>query len=390
MISVNVIVINSGSSTLKFSLIETSTGKKIASGLFDRIGLAESYYKINNFYRNVLIKNHEEAINILFNELLNLGIVSSLSDIEAVGHRVVQGMDIFKTSTIITDDVIKELEKIREVDPLHNPANVLGIKLFKKLGVPMVAVFDTTFHQSISENAYLYPVPYEWYEKYGVRKYGAHGISHEFIAKQVQMIYHRSDLRIISCHIGSGASITAIKNGKSVDTSMGFTPLSGVMMSTRSGDIDPSIIPFIMEKEHLSINEVMNDLNKKSGLLGLSGISSDMRDILKASLDGNKRATLALDKYIRRITDYIASYYVLLGGIDVLVFTAGVGENSPEIRRLVCEKLECLGALLDDKVNENSLKFTKISSKKSKFDIYDIDTDEELMIALETEKMIKF
>lgn len=390
MISVNVIVINSGSSTLKFSLIETSTGKKIASGLFDRIGLAESYYKINNFYRNVLIKNHEEAINILFNELLNLGIVSSLSDIEAVGHRVVQGMDIFKTSTIITDDVIKELEKIREFDPLHNPANVLGIKLFKKLGVPMVAVFDTTFHQSISENAYLYPVPYEWYEKYGVRKYGAHGISHEFIAKQVQMIYHRSDLRIISCHIGSGASITAIKNGKSVDTSMGFTPLSGVMMSTRSGDIDPSIIPFIMEKEHLSINEVMNDLNKKSGLLGLSGISSDMRDILKASLDGNKRATLALDKYIRRITDYIASYYVLLGGIDVLVFTAGVGENSPEIRRLVCEKLECLGALLDDKVNENSLKFTKISSKKSKFDIYDIDTDEELMIALETEKMIKF
>ena len=390
MISVNVIVINSGSSTLKFSLIETSTGKKIASGLFDRIGLDESYYKINNFYKNVLIKNHEEAINILFNELLNLGIVSSLSDIEAVGHRVVQGMDIFKTSTIITDDVIKELEKIREFDPLHNPANVLGIKLFKKLGVPMVAVFDTTFHQSISENAYLYPVPYEWYEKYGVRKYGAHGISHEFIAKQVQMIYHRSDLRIISCHIGSGASITAIKNGKSVDTSMGFTPLSGVMMSTRSGDIDPSIIPFIMEKEHLNINEVMNDLNKKSGLLGLSGISSDMRDILKASLDGNKRATLALDKYIRRITDYIASYYVLLGGIDVLVFTAGVGENSPEIRRLVCEKLECLGALLDDKVNENSLKFTKISSKKSKFDIYDIDTDEELMIALETEKMINF
>ena len=188
MISVNVIVINSGSSTLKFSLIETSTGKKIASGLFDRIGLDESYYKINNFYKNVLIKNHEEAINILFNELLNLGIVSSLSDIDAVGHRVVQGMDIFKTSTIITDDVIKELEKIREFDPLHNPANVLGIKLFKKLGVPMVAVFDTTFHQSISENAYLYPVPYEWYEKYGVRKYGAHGISHEFIAKQVQMI----------------------------------------------------------------------------------------------------------------------------------------------------------------------------------------------------------
>ena len=284
-----------------------------------------------------------------------------------------------------------DIGNLKEFAPLHNPAHLLGINAFREVlpDVPMTVVFDTAFHQTMDEVSYLYPVPYKWYEDYQVRKYGAHGTSHRYIADTYKELAGKDEFKIISCHIGNGGSITAIKDGKCVDTTMGFTPLPGIMMGTRSGDVDPSIVPYVMEKEGKNASEIIEDLNKKSGLLGLSQISSDMRDIVEKCDEGDPKALVARNKYVRRVVDYIAQYYVLLGGVDAIVFTAGVGENNVPIRRLICEQLACLGVEIDLDLNNTRGEILKISTDNSSIDVYIIPTDEELMIARDTLRLIK-
>ncbi len=386
--------INAGSSSLKFSLFDMTNEEVLASGLFERIGIEGSCYTIKyngeKLKQEIELPDHSVAVSILLEKLVELGIIASLEEIDGVGHRVVSGGDLYKESVLINDKVIQDLIDLKDYAPLHNPAHVLGINAFKEVlpNTPMIAVFDTAFHQTMDEVSYLYPVPYSWYQDYKVRKYGAHGTSHRYIASTIEKELGRKDLRIISCHLGNGGSITAIKDGKSVDTSMGFTPLAGIMMGTRSGDIDASIIPFIMEKEGKNASEVIDDLNKKSGFLGLSQLSSDSRDIEKGVLEGNKNCILAEQKYIRTVVNYIANYYVLLGGCDVLVFTAGIGENSSSTRLKIVEKLACLGFDLDVEANQVRGELRKISSKNSKSLIYVVPTDEELMIARDTLEII--
>lgn len=390
-----IISINAGSSSLKFSLFNMTDESVIASGLFERIGIEGSQYTIKfngeKITQEVEMNNHTEAVKILLDKLVDLEIIKSLDEIDGVGHRLVHGKDKYANSVIINDEVVNDLDLFKEFAPLHNPANILGINAFREAlpDVPMVGVFDTAFHQTMNEEAYLYPVPYSWYKNYSVRKYGFHGTSHRYIAESVTKMLGKREYRLISCHIGNGGSITAIKDGKCVDTTMGFTPLSGIMMGTRSGDIDPSIITYVMEKEGKNASEVIDSLNKTSGLLGLSEISSDMRDILQKCDEGDEKAILARDKYVRRVVDYIAQYYVLLGGADLIVFTAGVGENSIPFRRLVCEKLTCLGIKIDLDKNNVMGEMTKISTDDSKVDVYIIPTDEELMIARDTLNLIK-
>ncbi len=392
-----IISINAGSSSLKFSLFNMDDKKVIASGLFERIGIDGSSYTIK--YNGEKIKTeaelatHTDAVKILLDKLVSLNIIKSLDEIDGVGHRLVHGKDKYKASCLITDEVVNDLIAFKDFAPLHNPANVLGIQAFKEVlpDVPMVGVFDTAFHQTMDEESYLYPVPYSWYKEHGVRKYGFHGTSHRYIAKIISEKLGRDDLRIISCHVGNGGSITAIKDGKCVDTSMGFTPLAGIMMGTRSGDVDPSIITYIMEQEGLNAKEVIDILNKKSGLLGLSEISSDMRDIVSAMENDDeqgKKARRAFLKYTRTVTNYIAQYYVLLGKADVICFTAGLGENSEPFRKKVCENLACLGVKLDSEANKVMGEFKKISSDDSTIPVYVVPTDEELMIALDTLKLI--
>ena len=389
-----IISINAGSSSLKFSLINMDDESVIASGVFERIGIDGKYtIKFNGekYTEDVSLKSHVDAVNILLEKLIGLKIVNSLDEIEGVGHRVVQGKDVFDKSVIVDDEVMEKLESIKHFAPLHNPANMLGIEAFRKAlpNVPNTVVFDTAFHQTMDPVEYMYPVPYEWYEKYGIRKYGAHGTSHRYITETITDILKTDQFKLISCHIGNGASITAVKDGKCVDTSMGFTPLAGVMMGTRSGDVDPSILPPVMEAENKDINDIINDLNKNSGVLGLSGISSDMRDLEDAYNENDPKAILTMKKYVRRITDYIAQYYVLLGGADVIAFTAGVGENSPLIRKMVCDNLACLGVSIDEEKNNIRGKQTEISTNNSKMKVYVIPTDEELMIARDTLELIK-
>ncbi len=389
-----IISINAGSSSLKFSLFNMDDESVIASGVFERIGIEGSKYTIKfngeKISQEVDLPTHVDAVNILLDKLTDLNIISSLDEIHGVGHRIVQGKDVFKESVLINDDVMAKLDAIKGFAPLHNPANMLGIEAFRKVlpNTPMVAVFDTAFHQTMDKTTFLYPVPYSWYEKYGVRKYGAHGTSHRYIADKVKEILGKDHFRLISCHIGNGGSITAIKDGKCVDTSMGFTPLAGIMMGTRSGDIDPSIIPYVMEQEGKNASEVIDDLNKRSGLLGMSEYSSDMRDVLERCDFQDEKALVARDKYVRRIVDYIAQYYVLLGGADVIVFTAGVGENSIPVRRQVCEELACLGVKIDLDLNNKRGEVVKISTDDSSIDVYVIPTDEELMIARDTLHLI--
>lgn len=389
-----IISINAGSSSLKFSLFDMNDESVIASGLFERIGIDGSSYTIKfngeKITQEVELPTHVDAVNILLDKLTDLNIISSLDEIHGVGHRIVQGKDVFKESVLINDDVMEKLEAIKGFAPLHNPANMLGIEAFRKVlpNVAMVAVFDTAFHQTMDKTTYLYPVPYSWYEDYGVRKYGAHGTSHRYIAECVKQILGKDEFRLISCHIGNGGSITAIKDGKCVDTSMGFTPLAGIMMGTRSGDIDPSIIPYVMEQEGKNASEIIDDLNKRSGLFGMSEYSSDMRDILARCDEQDEKAIVARDKYVRRVVDYIAQYYVLLGGADIIVFTAGVGENSIPVRRQICEELACLGVKIDLDLNNKRGEAVKISTDDSSIQVYVIPTDEELMIARDTLHLI--
>ena len=385
--------INCGSSSLKFSLFDMMNRSVIASGLFERIGIDGSKYTIKHdgqkIKEEVEMKDHTDAVNMLFDKLITLGIISSLDEIDGVGHRIVHGGK-YSESAIVTDEVVSYLEEIRDFAPLHNPAHVLGIKAFKEAlpKVPMVVVFDTAFHQTMPEENYLYAVPYEWFEKHQVRKYGFHGTSHRYIAKTISEKLGRNDLRIISCHLGNGGSICAIKDGKCVDTSMGFTPLAGIVMGSRSGDVDPSIIPYVMEKEGMNAGEVVDALNKKSGLLGLSGKSSDSRDIEDGVREGDEKCILANNKFINSVVDYIARYYVELGGADVICFTAGIGENSADVRMLVAEKLACLGVKIDVEANNVRGEFRKISAKDSSIDMYIVPTDEELMIAEDTMNLI--
>ena len=389
-----IISINAGSSSLKFILFNMDDEAVIASGLFERIGIEGSNYTIKfngeKITQEVELATHVDAVNILLDKLTDLNIISSLDEINGVGHRIVQGKDIFTESVVVNDDVMEKLEAIKGFAPLHNPANMLGIEAFRKVlpNVPMVAVFDTAFHQTMDKSTYLYPVPYSWYTDYGVRKYGAHGTSHRYIAETVKNLLGKQEFRLISCHIGNGGSITAIKDGKCVDTSMGFTPLAGIMMGTRSGDIDPSIIPYVMEQEGKNASEVVDDLNKRSGLYGMSEYSSDMRDILEKCDEQDEKAIVARNKYVRRVVDYIAQYYVLLGGADVIVFTAGVGENSIPVRRQICEELACLGVKIDLDKNNIRGEVVKISTDDSSIEVYVIPTDEELMIARDTLRLI--
>lgn len=389
-----VLSVNAGSSSLKFSLFDMANNNVLTSGVFERIGIEGSTFTIKfngeKIVQEVELNNHVDAVNILIDKLISLDIIKSLEEINGIGHRVAHGKDYFDKSTIINDSVLEKLRGVKDMAPLHNPANLLGIEAFEKVlpNVVQVAVFDTAYHQSMDEVSYLYPVPYSWYKDYGLRKYGFHGTSHKHIAREAKKLLGRDNYKLISCHIGNGGSICAIKDGKCVDTSMGFTPLAGIMMGTRSGDVDPSIIPYIMEKEGKNASEVIEDLNKKSGLYGMSEFSNDMRDILARCDEGDHRALVAKEKYVRRIVDYIAQYYVLLGGVDMIALTAGVGENNKVIRKEILDKLECLGVKISDEANETVGEEVKLSTKDSKILVYVIPTDEELMIAKDTYNLI--
>lgn len=386
--------INAGSSSLKFSLFNMDSNEVIASGLFERIGIEHSncIIKFNGqkVEQEVEMNTHTDAVNILIERLLSLEIIQSLDEIDGVGHRLVHGKDKYSNSVVINDEVIEDLLSFKEFAPLHNPANVLGIRAFREVlpNVKMVGVFDTAFHQSIEKENYLYAVPYDWYKDYGVRKYGFHGTSHRYITDVLSKRIGRNDLKIISCHLGNGGSISAIKDGKCINTTMGFTPLSGIIMGTRSGDIDSSIIPYVMEKEGMNASEVLDVLNKQSGLIGISGKSSDMRDIIDHMNGGDEQSLLAFNKYCRTVTNYIAQYYVELGGCDVISFTAGVGENSVPVRQKICENLACLGVKLDLDKNNIHGEFGKISADSSTVSVYVVPTDEELMIAQDTLRLI--
>src|SRR6056297_166609 len=395
----NVLVINCGSSSLKYQLINMENEDVLAKGLAERIGLdgvvkhkAEGKEEVKLEDK---LNDHKDAIKVVLNLLVDekVGAIKSLEEIDVVGHRVVHGGEKFASSVIIDDEVIEAMEDCIDLAPLHNPPNIIGIKACKELmpDVTMTGVFDTAFHQTMSKKAYIYPLPYELYEELGVRKYGFHGTSHKYVANRVAELIGEDieDLKIVTCHLGNGASATAIRGGKSVDTSMGLTPLEGLAMGTRSGSIDPAIITFLMNKKNMSIQEVDELLNKKSGVLGISGVSNDFRDIEKAAEEGNERAKLALDKFYYIVRKYIASYTAAMGGIDVLVFTAGLGENSIGARKAICEDLEFLGIEIDDENNNVRGKEQLISKEDKKVKVYVIPTNEELMIAREALEILE-
>lgn len=385
-----IISINAGSSSLKFTLFELSDKKVIASGLFEKIGLSDSLYTIKyngeKIKKEISLPDHSVAVKTLIEELLNLKIVSSLDEIEGVGHRILHGGPEFTDPVVLNEEVIKRISKYNELGPLHNPANILGIEAFMKAlpNTINVGVFDTGFHHTMKETEFLYPVPYEWYTEYGVRKYGFHGTSHRYVYGEISAYLKNNKLKAITCHIGNGGSVTAIDSGRVVDTSMGFTPLAGLMMGTRSGDIDPSILEYICNKKKISISEATNELNKKSGLLGISGVSSDSRDVEEACNNGNQRAILAQEIYAQKIANYIAMYNNLLNGADVIVLTAGVGENSSHMREMIIERIKSLGVKLDTEKNNFRGEFRCISTDDSKIPVYVVPTNEELMIAEDT------
>lgn len=396
-----ILTVNAGSSSLKFNMIELPEQVELISGNFEKIGLSGGIYsiKINGAKtkKEADMRDHKDAIELLIKELFDNHIIESLDEIDGIGHRLVHGGDKYASSVIIDDDVIHTVGELASLAPLHNPANILGVEAFKEAlpNVPMVGVFDTAFHQTMEEEQYLYSVPLSWYKDYQIRKYGFHGTSHKYITKVMQEKLGKENINLISCHIGSGASICAIKNGKSFDTTMGFTPNAGLIMGTRSGDIDYSVIPYYIEKTGASLNEVDTILNKKSGLLGLSGQFSDHRDIETAMAEGDHDAILANNMYINRIVDYIAKYYVELNGeVDAIVFTAGLGENAREFREEIINKLSSLGIQIDHEKNMQIASYLDlnegiISSPDSKVAVYVEPTNEELMIALDTYDLIK-
>ncbi len=388
-----ILSVNAGSSSLKFQMYEMPEEKVLISGVFERIGIENSFYTIKlngeKIKKEAVLSNHTDAVKILTNELLENNIVSDLSEIKAIGHRMVHGGEKYASSVLLTEDVIKTVEELSDLAPLHNPANLVGVRAFKEVipSAVAVGVFDTSFHQTMEEENFLYPVPYEWYKEYGVRKYGFHGTSHKYVSEKMASILGKEETRIITCHIGNGGSLAAVKNGKCIDTSMGFTPNAGIIMGSRSGDIDASLIPFVMKKTGMSISEIDNALNKKSGLLGISGVSSDSRDIEDGINEGNNRCLLAQEMYVNKIVKYIAEYYVELGGADAIVFTAGVGENSISTRKQIVDKLACLGIKLDEERNNVRGEVALISTDESSVKVYVIPTDEEVMIARDTYKL---
>ena len=385
-----ILSVNAGSSSLKFTLIDMPAQVTIASGLFEKIGISDSFYTIKyngeKIRKEVALPDHAAAVKELMRELIDLKIISSFAEIEGVGHRLVHGGPDFTETVILNDEVIAKLEENIDLAPLHNPGSITGMKAFMSVlpNVVQTVVFDTAFHSTMEKTEYLYPVPYEWYEKYKVRKYGFHGTSHRFINKTISEYLKRDDLKIISCHIGNGGSVTAIDSGRVVDTSMGFTPLAGIMMGTRSGDIDASILEYVSKKTGESLSELTNDLNKKSGLLGISGISSDSRDVEAAAQEGNERAILAQKMYASKIANYIAMYNNLLGGADVICLTAGVGENSSHMREMIIERIASLGVKIDPAKNDFRGEFRLITASDSTIPVYVVPTNEELMIAIDT------
>ncbi|WP_066890899.1 acetate/propionate family kinase [Clostridium nigeriense] len=390
-----ILVINCGSSSLKYKLIEMNDDKVLCQGLVERIGIENSLLVHKNLFQEKYsikenFSNHKDAIDKVLKILLDekLGVISNINEIYAVGHRVVHGGEKYSNSVLIDDEVIRYLEECIKLAPIHNPPNIIGIKACRELmqDTPMIAVFDTAFHQSMPDIAYIYPIEYSLYEEHGIRKYGFHGTSHKYVSQKLGEVLDRDieDMKIISCHLGNGASICAIKEGKSIDTSMGFTPLAGIAMGTRSGNIDPSIYTFLIEECGYTVEETNESLNKKSGVLGISGISSDFRDLEKAALEGNKRAKLALDIFYYRIRGQIAAYAAHMGGVDAIIFTAGIGENSSITRKACLKGMEFLGVKIDEELNNIRGEIVEISGDTSKVKVFVIPTNEELMIAKET------
>ncbi len=398
----NILVLNCGSSSIKYQLFDMSNGcEMLAKGLLERIGLNDSIlthkptgkepYKVIND-----IPDHTTGINLVMAALTDPkhGVIKDVNEIKAVGHRVVNGGESYKESVLIDNDVKKQIEICSELAPLHNPANLKGILSVEKLipGVPQVAVFDTSFHQTMPDYAFMYALPYEYYERYKIRKYGYHGTSHKFVAAKASKLIGREmkDLKIITCHLGNGASITAIQNGRSIDTSMGFTPVDGLIMGTRTGEIDPGVLIYIADKEHLNVTGVNNLINKKSGVAGISGLSSDMRDLEIAASEGNEKAILALNMYAYKVKKFIGSYIAVLNGLDLLVFTGGVGENDFKMRAMICSDMENLGIQFDFKVNDGVRgKDLVISKPESKVKVMCITTDEEFVIASDTRYIVE-
>lgn len=389
-----ILSVNAGSSSLKFQLYEMPEEKVLISGLMERIGVGNSFYtiKVNGekIKKEVELNDHEEAFETLVKELEENNVVESLDEIEGIGHRVVQGGDYFDKTVVIDDEVLAKIDELSSLAPLHNPAAVTGIKAAKDVfpNAVQTAVFDTAFHQTMPKENFLYALPISWYTDLKVRRYGAHGTSHKFVSQRMNEILKRDDTKIITCHIGNGASVSAVLNGKCVNTSMGLTPNAGLIMGTRCGDIDASIIPYVMEKTNMSPKEIDNAINKESGLLALSRKSSDSRDIEDGIASGDENCILAQKMYVRRIVDYIAKYYVEMKGCDAIVFTAGIGEKAVDTRRDILNELDVLGIYLDSEANNSRGKECMISTKDSKIECWVIPTDEELMIARDTMNLI--
>jgi acetate kinase len=401
MKTMNVLVINCGSSSLKYQLINMADETVLAKGVVERIGIEGSILtqKVEGRDKYIIespMKDHKDAIKLVLDALVDKtnGVINSMDEIKAVGHRVVHAGEKYSKSVLINDEVMVALEDCVKLAPLHNPPNIIGINACAALmpQTPMVAVFDTAFHQTMPEEAYIYALPYELYSEHGIRRYGFHGTSHKYVSEQAAKVMGKDikDLKIITCHLGNGASITAIKDGKSVETSMGFTPLEGLVMGTRCGDIDPAIVTFMIDELKMSSKEVNDIMNKKSGIFGVSGVSSDFRDVENAAWnEGNKRADIALKVFYHRVKQYIGSYIASMGGVDCIVFTAGLGENSPETREFICENMEFFGITIDKAKNKVRGKLADISGEAARVKVFVIPTDEELMIARDTKELVK-
>ena len=394
-----ILVLNCGSSSLKYQLINMETDEVMASGKYERIGEKEAFitHKVNG--KKIVIEhtamNHEEAVDFTLKQLVNpeYKVIDSLDEINAIGHRLVHGGEKISESVVIDDNVVNVLKECIDLAPLHNPAGITGIEACKKVmhGKPMVGVFDTAFHQTMPKERYLYPINYEYYEKYGIRKYGFHGTSHMYVSNRLAEIENKDikDMKIVTCHLGQGSSICAVEGGKSVDTSMGLTPLAGIPMVTRSGDLDPSVVTFLMKKENLTPEEIENKLNKESGVQGISGLAPDFREIEAESVNGNERADIAMKSFKYAVASFIAKYAVAMNGVDAIVFTGGVGENQIKIREGICNQLTFMGVEIDPEKNNVRSEEKLVSKDSSKVKVYVIPTNEELMIAKETERLVK-